>query len=176
MERLCSSRYPDFALVLFRKDTPWTRGYVTQPVEAWNASGGMSSSIKLAQFEEVLVLRQRSASSGGIVVSGSSGSFDALRWDGHCVSLESHEVTLKPPSAMTAHASIPWKFLDEKTRDALIEEPKIKAAVERRIKDCKGAALGDVSPQCVRAESALSAVIVNYVRQGGRVPPPHDGL
>ena len=43
---------------MFGKGTPWTRGYLRREVEAWNASGGVSSNdSKLALDEEVVTLR-----------------------------------------------------------------------------------------------------------------------
>ena len=47
------------ALALFAKSSPWTRGYLKGDVEAWNASGGVSSGDKLLFDEEVIVLVRR---------------------------------------------------------------------------------------------------------------------
>jgi hypothetical protein len=44
VKRLCAGFFPDTALAMFKKGSPWTRGYLRMNVEAWNASGGMSSS------------------------------------------------------------------------------------------------------------------------------------
>ncbi|MEP7124758.1 MAG: hypothetical protein ABJE95_27770, partial [Byssovorax sp.] len=87
VKRLCAGFFPDTALAMFTKGTPWTRGYLRMNVEAWNASGGMSSSDKLVFDEEVLIVAHRSADTGGMQVSGSTGSYDVLRWDGTCASL-----------------------------------------------------------------------------------------
>ncbi len=105
VKRLCAGFFPDAALIMFKKGTPWTRGYLRLNVEAWNASGGMSSSDKLVFDEEVLLVAHRSADTGGMTVSGASGSYDVLRWDGTCASLMGEEVTTKLAPA-PKHAKI----------------------------------------------------------------------
>jgi hypothetical protein len=171
VKRLCSDFYPNVALALFAKGTPWTRAYLSRNVEAWNASGGASSSDKLEFDEEVLVLLHRVPDTGGMTVSGSSGGYDVLRWDGTCASLMGEEITLKlPPRAK--HAKIPWKSLDDKVREALQADEKVGKVVTERRKECKGATIGEVSLKCVKADTALSAVIVDFVREGGTLPPP----
>ncbi|MBI5532976.1 MAG: hypothetical protein HY898_09690 [Deltaproteobacteria bacterium] len=173
VERLCSGSWPDIALVLFRKESPWTRAYVVRPVNAWNAMGGaMSTSAKLPADEELIVLKHRS-NPGGMVVSGASGGYDALRWDGTCVSLSGDEVTLRRPG-LPRHAAIPWRKLAEKTQTSLLSDKGIKQSFDRRRKDCQGDATGPGPSPCERAESALSSGIVSYVRSGGAVPQPAD--
>ena len=164
-ERLCGgSPNPDVALARFRKGTPWTRGYAAHPVQAWNASGGESASAMLASGEELLVVRMRGGDKSGMQINGSNGSFDALRWDGSCVSLSSDELTMRNPG-IGKSASIPWRKLDEKTRDALLADKKVSEMFERRRKECN-----DATPQCEKAEAALSRAIVDFVRGGGAVP------
>jgi hypothetical protein len=172
VKRLCASFYPDVALAMLAKGTPWQRGYLrVKSVEAWNASGGMSSADKIVFEEEFIILSRREASTGGIQVSGSGGSYDVLRWDGTCASLMEDEVMLKPgPSPK--HAKIPWKNLDEKVRDALTAIDKIGKVYAERRKECKGATMGDVSIKCQKADDMLSTVVVEYVRGGGSIPPP----
>ena len=42
-----------------------------------------------------------------------------------------------------------------------------------RRKECQGATLGtDPGPKCVKAEEAVSGVVVDYVRGGGTLPAP----
>lgn len=171
VKRLCGGFHPDIALTLFAKGTPFTRAYAAREVEAWNASGGASSSDKLAADEEVLILYQRIPETGGMVVSGSGGGYDVLRWDGSCASLMSEEVRLKAP-AKPKYAAIPWKSLDEKTRAALEANEKVSKGVTERRKECKGATMGGVSLKCEKADKAMSALIVEYVRGGGSLPPP----
>lgn len=171
VKRLCGGYFPDVALVLFAKGSPWTRGYLSRNVEAWNASGGASSRDKLEFDEEVLVLHHKVADTGGMQVSGSGGGYDVLRWDGTCASLASEELRLKvPPSAKNARLN--WKALDLKTREALLAEEKIGKADDERRKECKGATMGEVSVKCLKADTRLGVVVVDFVRKGGAVPPP----
>jgi hypothetical protein len=172
VKRLCASYYPDVALSMLAKGTPWQRGYLkVKSVEAWNASGGMSSADKLVFEEEFVILARREAAQGGIQVSGAGGSYDVLRWDGTCASLMEDEVSLRGGSS-PKNAKIPWKNLDEKVRDALAANDKIGKAYTDRRKECKGATMGDVSAKCEKADALLSKVVVDYVRGGGSVPAP----
>jgi hypothetical protein len=172
VKRLCGGFYADVALSMFAKGTPWTRGYLRREVEAWNASGGVSSADKLVFEEEVLLVVHREADAGGMVVSGSSGSYDVLRWDGTCASLMGEEVTTKPPRVPPKHAKIPWKSLGEPLREALLANEKIGKVSAERKKECKGATMGEVSIKCVKADTMLSVSVVEYVRSGGALPPP----
>jgi hypothetical protein len=171
VKRLCAGFFPDVALAMFTKGSPWTRGYLRREVEAWNASGGVSSTDKLVFDEEVLMLVHREADKGGMVVSGASGSYDVLRWDGTCASLMGEEVTTKPAPA-PQYAKIPWKSLGEPIREALLANDKIGKLAADRKKECKGATIGEVSAKCVKVDTKLNASIIDYVRNGGSLPPP----
>ena len=168
VERVCKLQSTDVALSLLRKGTPWTRGYLTRDTEAWNASGGGSARNKMLFDEEVVVLRKRAASA---MMVGQGGSYDAVRWDGSCVTLAQEELTLKKPPRQRS-ASISWKYLDGATRTALEADPKVGPAQDRRRKECKGATSGEVSLTCIKADTALSEAIVEFVRQGGELPVP----
>jgi len=172
VKRLCGGFYPDVALAMMGKGTPWQRAYLrVKSVEAWNASGGMSSAEKIVFEEELLVLAHREAKTGGIQVSGAGGSYDVLRWDGTCASLMEGEVAMRGATS-PKYAKIPWKNLDEKVRDKLAADDKIGKVYAERRKECKGATMGDVSLKCQKADERLSKVVVEYVRGGGSVPPP----
>jgi hypothetical protein len=171
VERLCKGNFPSVALVLFGKDMPWSRGYLRGETEAWNASGGASESGKLAFDEEVLILRKRSADMGGMQVSGAGGGYDALRWNGSCVTLSTEEVTLdRPPSPKTA--KVEYRWLDNSIQEALRKDSKVDEAVIQRKKECKGAHSGDVSLKCIKADAKLSDAIIEFVRQGGELGQP----
>ena len=172
VKRLCSGFYPDVALSMLGKGTPWQRGYLrVRSVEAWNASGGMSSAEKIVFEEEFVILARREAKTGGIQVSGAGGSYDVLRWDGTCASLMEDEVSTRGTSS-PKHAKIPWKNLDDKVRDALTANEKIGKVYADRRKECKGATMGDVSAKCQKADEMLSTVVVDFMRNGGTLPPP----
>ncbi len=174
VEKLCNSAYPNIALVMHAKGSPWTRGYLRGKTKAWNASGGASSGDEVLEFdEEVVVVRYRKASTKGIQVSGAGSSYDALRWDGSCVTLSDGEMTLKRPPRQRA-SKITWKWLDGTMREALRESPEVDAAYKARRKECKGVSMGEVSLKCVKLDQKLSDVIVKHVRNGGKVGVPEQ--
>ncbi len=172
VEKLCSGSYPSVALYLFANKSPWARGYLKGRTKAWNASGGASDNTWLEFDEEVLVLAERKADLGGMQVSGGGGaSYDALRWDGSCVTLSGDEMTLEKAPAPKS-SRVEWRFLDDNVQGALRADPAVNDAYLARRKECKGATSGEVSSKCVKADDRLSAEIVKFVRSGGAVPEP----
>jgi len=170
VKRLCNGKYPSMGLYLF-SNPAWTRGYLTRRTEAWNASGGASDSGWVEFDEEVLILYARVADTGGMQVSGAGGSYDALRWDGSCVTLQSEEVTMaKAPSPK--FPPIDFRYLDDDTQEALRKDDKINKAWQARRAECKGATSGDVSLKCVKADEELTKSVIGFVRGGGKVPEP----
>jgi hypothetical protein len=169
---VCQDTFPGVALYMFRAGTPWTRGYLRGKVQAWNASGGASVSGELEFDEEVLLLHKRSAAPGGMQVSGYTDGYDALRWDGSCVTLSSGEVTLsKPPRP--GHADINWRFIDPTQRDAMKHsDSKVLQAFQMYGRECRGATMGEVSSKCIKAIAKLGDAVVDYVRAGGELPLP----
>ena len=172
VQKLCASSYPAVALYMFANHSPWPRGYLRGRTKAWNASGGASDNGWLEFDEEVLVIAERKSDMGGMQVSGTgNASYDALRWDGSCVTLSSDEVTLdKPPSPKAA--KVEWRFLDDNVQEALRADSAVNEAYLARRKECKGATSGDVSMKCVKADEKLSAAIVSYLRGGAALPEP----
>lgn len=170
VKKLCNGRYPGIALYLF-SNPKFTRGYLTRKTEAWNASGGASTGGFVEFDEEVLLLFERKADLGGMQVSGAGTGYDALRWDGSCVTLSGEEVTRdKPPKPKTA--KVEWRFLDDNIQEALRKSEEVNAAYRERRAECKGAVSGDVSLKCVKADAKLSDAIVAYVRSGAELPVP----
>jgi hypothetical protein len=171
VQKLCQGSYPGVALYLFANQSPWARGYLRGKTKAWNASGGASDNGWLDFDEEVLVLAERKADTAGMQVSGAGASYDALRWDGSCVTLSSEEMTLdKPPSPK--NAKVEWRFLDDNVQEALRKDATINEAYQARRKECKGATSGDVSLKCVKADQKLSDAIVRSLRGGTELPEP----
>jgi hypothetical protein len=172
VKALCADTYPDVALVLFSKNRPFSHGFLTRKTKAWNASGGVSDNEAMLEFdEEVVLLQKRGGPSGGMQVSGAMGGFDALRWDGSCVTLAQEEVTTnKPPAAKTAR--IDWRFLGKSMQEGLRENPKIDETYIARKKECKGVSSGDVSLKCVKLDEKLTQVIATHVRDGGKLGEP----
>jgi hypothetical protein len=171
VNRLCQGSYPSVAIAMFAKGTPWTRGYLTRKTKAWNASGGASESDYLEFDEEVLILRKRADDLGGMQVSGAGGGYDALRWNGGCVTLAKEELTTKlPPKAKSA--KVEFRLIDDVMRDVMRNDDGLNKAYKARQKECKGATMGTVSDKCIKADAKLSDVVVQYVRDGGDVGKP----
>jgi hypothetical protein len=170
VDRLCANTYPNVALVLFAGSAPWTRGYLTRKTEAWNAEGGASVGGFVEFDEEVLLLTSHAPPKGGMQVSG-AGGYQALRWDGSCVTLSSEEVTLKrPPSPK--HPRIEWRFIEDGMREALRKDPAVDQAAVAVKRECKGVSVGDVSKKCVDADNKLVDSIVKYVASASGLPEP----
>lgn len=171
VKKLCANTNPDLALVYFRAGSPFSRGWLTRNTEVFNAYGGSSSQDKLLFDEEVVVLNVRAANSTGIQVSGASGGYDVMRWDGSCASLSGEEVTFKaPPKGKTA--KLEWKIYSDDSQNALLSDANIAKINKTRRDECKGVTIGDVSKACVKAVDQLSEAIVDFVRKGGEVPVP----
>jgi hypothetical protein len=169
---LCADLYPDVALYLFRKDSPFSHGYITRKTKAVNASGGVTSGDEWLSFdEEVVVLFERRAG-GGIQVSGAEGGFDALRVDGSCVTLDSTELTFtRPPKAK--YASVQWRYLGDDIQEALKANTTVFDTYVARKKECKGAYSGDVSKKCMDLDAKLNAIIIDGLKSGTvSIPEP----
>jgi len=162
VDRLCATRYPNVALAMFHKDTPWTRAYVrVRKMEAWYVPAGRSRPYTLTFAEEVIIIADRSAGPGGIKVSG-SGSYDVYRWDGSCVSVMADEVSTRPPGNPDV-ATLTWRHLDEGIRAALKAHRKIEFRHDLRMKNCKE---NEAAKKCLRARKGLSRMVADYVRHG----------
>ena len=170
VKRLCNGKYPSLGLFLF-SNPAWTRGYLTRRTQAWNASGGASDSGWVEFDEEVLILYARVPDAGGMQVSGAGGSYDALRWDGSCITLQSEEVTMSKAPA-PKYPAIDFRYLDDDTQEALRKDDKVNRAWQSRRSECKGATSGDVSLKCVKADDNLTKTVIGYIRGGGSIPEP----
>ncbi len=170
VDRLCSDVWPNVALAMFAKGTPWTRGFVTRDTKAWNASGGAANDGMLKFDEEVLVLRFRAAPKDGVQITG-MGGYDVLRWEGSCVTLATEEMTLSaPPKALAPLVS--WRTLDDTMRESLRGSQKVADGYRDQKKECKGVTMGSVSKKCEQLTAKLSDAIVDHVRSGGGVAVP----
>lgn len=170
--KLCGGIYPEVALSLHAKGTPFTRLYLAGDVEAWNASGGLTHRARLAFDEEVIVLAKHApGGAGGVVMTGMQASYDVLRWDGTCVSVMEGEITAKRPPAPKP-APIPYDRLEETTRRALLAAPKVKSAHDALGKACASVSSDAEKKKCEKADRAFAQAIVDYVRGGGALPAP----
>jgi hypothetical protein len=170
-KKLCTATYPEVALGLFGKGTPWTRIYLAGDVEAWNASGGRTHRTKLAFDEEIIVLAKHGASGGGIMMTGAQASYDVLRWDGSCVSVMEGEITTRRPPAPKP-AEIQFSRLEESTRHALLASPKVKSTHDALFKACTSVSSPAEKKTCEKADKAFANAIVDAVRAGAALPAP----
>lgn len=173
VKKLCGDVYPDVALVLFSRDSPFSRGYLTRKTKAVNASGGVTSGSEWLEFdEEVILVYERKGPAGGMQVSGAEGGFDAIRMDGSCVTLDASEVTLRPAPA-PKYAHIDFRYLGDDIQEVLKATPNIFSAFTERKKECKGAYSGDVSKKCVQKDEALTVAILHALKSGEvKLPDP----
>lgn len=163
VDALCKRRQPNVALTLFQKGSPWTRTYVrARDLEAWLVGGRRASPQKLALFEEVIIVDDRSTGRGGIRVSG-AGSYDIVRWDGTCVSVMSDEVNPRRPGEPES-ATIVWHDLTPGMREALLKDTRIAYRDEQRKEHCNADKGG---PRCVQSRERLSRMIAAIIRDGG---------
>jgi hypothetical protein len=163
---------PDIALIMFNKNSPYTRVWMNRNMEGWYTSGQQSTSAKLIFDEELVVLAHPKPKAGGMVIGNGGTNYDVLRIDGVCSSVEPEAIsTRRPPSPK--YAVVPWQHLEKNVRDALLADPNISKADAARRKECKGTtSLGVISPKCAKADDQLSIAIAGYVTQGGSSPMP----
>jgi hypothetical protein len=160
----------DTTLVLFQRSAPWRHAFLRRKVDAWY-TGGPSSKATLAFDEEVLVLRFHAPSGGGMVVEGAGGTYDVLRWDGKCFTLDSDEITAKRPPEAGA-ARLKWDRIGANMQAAILQNEEVKRAYDRRAKACKNAPHDDLPPACETADSMLGLAIANHVRAVDDLPAP----
>jgi hypothetical protein len=108
-----------------------------------------------------------------MVVGSGNGTYDVLRWDGSCAAAVEAEALTRSRPARPKSGPVKWHRLGSQMQDALIgSSDAIKKARARRGKECKGAMTGDVSAACVKADQSLVDAVVDYIRDGGTLPPP----
>lgn len=171
--KLCNGVFAEVALYMFRGGTPWQRLYLRGKTRAVNASGGSTVEGHLLRDEEVLVLRHRKTDASEMQIGDGSGQYDALRWNGSCVSLEGGEVTTRKPSK-PGQSRIEWSWLGQNMRGALRKNEELNQAFQARQKECKGVTTGAVSKTCERLDQRFIERIAEYVRSGAELPQPED--
>jgi hypothetical protein len=160
VDRLCARPHQDAALALFAKGTPFTRLYLRGKLD------------ELVLDEEVLAVRFHEPQKGGMVVGSGNGTYDVLRWDGSCSSAVEGEMLSRARPNRPRTALVKWHRMDGGLQDKLVaSSDAVKRAHAKRGKECKGAMSGDVSAACEKADRELVDAVVEYVRQGGALPP-----
>jgi hypothetical protein len=170
-ESVCRSKYPELALVLFAKGTPWQRAYVkAETVEPVNVFGGERSDRWLYFGEEVLVLRERGGATGGVVVSGPT-DVDILRWDGTCATIRK-EMLVPYVTAPMVSVRIFWKYLDASFQEALARDERVRRAEEAQRRECRSSSIKNPTASCDKVMRRLTDTIVLAVKNGAELPAP----
>jgi hypothetical protein len=168
-QKVCEDVYPDLALYMFQDGTPWTRFYMKLGLNAVNGWGPTVDE-DLVQREEVLVINHRLAKDS-LEVEGSLGTYDVLRWNGSCVTLDVNEVTRKLPSHVEV-SHIDFRALSDPMQDALMRSGDVEETHNERRKECKGASIGRVTKRCEELDKELGNVVADYVRETDDLPVP----
>lgn len=171
-EKLCQGGvYQDLALYMFRSGTPWTRFYMRTGLNAVNGWGPTVAE-DLVSREEVIPINYRRQTQA-FYVEGSMGTFDVLRWNGSCVTLDANEVTTQPPPS-PRNSRVEWRSMSDDMQRALLRDSEVEGVYAARRRECKGASIGRVSAECERLDKKLVDVIARYVRSVDSLPPPSE--
>jgi hypothetical protein len=159
-EKVCSSKYPELALFLFSRGTPWQRLYVkAERVEPVNTYDGERSDRWLGFGEEVLILREHAPSASQKVVVSGPNDVDVLRWDGTCATIRKEMLVSYVPAPMDS-VRIVWRYLDADVQQALLADELVVRAQDAERKNCKGSSVKHPSEACEKAMKRLTDVIV----------------
>lgn len=173
VEQVCRGRYPDLALSMFSKGTPWRRGYLkVETLEPVNMYDGERGEEWLKFGEEVLVLRTRGPGGhGGVQVSGPT-DVDILRWDGTCATIRQEMLAPYPTNTTVFTPRIAWKYLDEPTQEALLGDQWVKNTSAKERPACRGSTMKSPDAACDKASRKLTEAITVALRGGLAVPTP----
>jgi hypothetical protein len=159
-EKVCSSKYPELALFLFSRGTPWQRMYVkAERVEPVNTYDGERSDRWLAFGEEVLVLREHGPGASQKVVISGPTDVDVLRWDGTCATIRKEMLVTYVPAPMDS-VRIIWRYLDADVQEALLADELVVRAQDAERKACRGSSVKHPSEACEKAMKRLTDVIM----------------
>lgn len=170
-QNLCEDVYEDLALYLFRKGTPWKRVYLATDL---NAVGGWGTTLHedMKASEEVLVVAHR-GNNEMVQVEGSAGTYDVLRWNGNCVSVDVNQVSTSP-EFIPLNSSIDWWKLSDDMRSHLLRDGDVKSEFELDAKACKGASIGRASNDCESVHKGFMKSIAVAVRRSQSLPLPSE--
>jgi hypothetical protein len=171
-EAVCHGRFPDLAIYLFAKGTPWQRAYVkAQHLEPVNMYDGARSDRWLEFGEEVLVLKRHGGGDKNKVQVSGPTDLDILRFDGTCATIRQEMVVRYMPGAVKV-APVVWKYLDPDIQEALLKDRGVSRASEKERPACKGSTQKNPAEPCMKAMTQLSDAIGVALRLGAVVPAP----
>jgi len=173
VEQVCRGRYPELALSMFSKGTPWRRGYLkVETLEPVNMYDGERGEEWLKFGEEVLVLRTRGGGGhGGVQVSGPT-DVDILRWDGTCATIRQEMLAPYPTNTSIFTPRIAWKYLAEPTQEALLADQWVKNTSAKERPACRGSTMKNPDAACDKASRKLTEAITVALRGGLALPTP----
>jgi hypothetical protein len=171
-EAVCHGRYPDLALYLFAKGTPWQRAYVkVETIEPVNMYEGARSDRYLTFGEEVLILKRHGNGGKSAVQVSGPVDLDILRLDGTCATVRQEFVVPYMTGAVQV-GRVVWKYLDPGIQEALLADRGVARASEKERPACKGSTMKNPAAPCDKAQKNLSDAIGIALRLGAVVPPP----
>jgi hypothetical protein len=173
VEQVCHGKYPDLALVMLAKGTPWRRGYVkVEKLEPVNMYDGERNEDWLTFGEEVLILRTRGpGASSGIQISGPT-DVDILRWDGTCATIRQEMLAPYPTNTSVPTPRIAWKYLDAPIQAALLTNPVVAHYSEKEAPACHGSTMKHPDAACDKANRKLTDAVTVALRGGLALPAP----
>ncbi len=173
VEQVCRGKYPDLALAMFSKGTPWRRGYVkVETLEPVNMFDGERGDQWLSFGEEVLILRTRGGGGhGGVQVSGPT-DVDILRWDGTCATIRQEMLAQWPTNTTIITPRIAWKYLDEPIQEALLADKWVQNTSAKERPACRGSTMKSPDAACDKASRKLTEAITVALRGGLTLPTP----
>lgn len=173
VEQVCRGKYPDLALAMFSKGTPWRRGYVkVETLEPVNMFDGERGDQWLSFGEEVLILRTRGGGGhGGVQVSGPT-DVDILRWDGTCATIRQEMLAQWPTNTTIITPRISWKYLDEPIQEALLADKWVQNTSAKERPACRGSTMKSPDAACDKASRKLTEAITVALRGGLALPTP----
>lgn len=134
VREICKSGSPSRAARAFGGARALSRAWLRGDARVWSSVRGARTSVSTALLdEEVLVLAEASAR-GSVVVSGAAVSYEVLRWNGTCATLEGGELTLKAPRA--PRRPVDFDALDGATRAWLAGDLGVRGAEIAREAAC----------------------------------------
>lgn len=174
VERVCQGKYPELALVLLAKGTPWRRGYVkAETVEPVNTYDGERSEEWLTFGEEVLILRTRGPGNGhGAMQMSGPTDVDVLRWDGTCATIRQEMLAPHATDTRLLAARVAWKYLDTPIQEALLKNPVVQLYSAKERPACRGSTMKHPDAPCDKASRKLTDAIAVAVRGGIALPTP----
>ena len=171
-EKICKSKYPDLALVMFAKGQPWQHLYVkAEHVEPVNVYAGPVDEQWMFFGEEVIVLSkgQGGATPKGVVQISGAEDVDVLRVDGTCATIRREMLVTYATGAMTS-PHVVWKYLEPGMQQALLADKGVQKAQTNERKICRSESVTHPEEPCAKAMAALTQAVVAAVKQGLSVP------